>query len=108
MLRPSASCQNAVQGHKTELLCSTPNPRVWRLLEQSFARMPANEDHVVDPQKKHGDDAYSACATQGQDVILMAGQARADAYTISWGNILERDIGLAGWLKKQQQDKVLN
>ena len=70
--------------------------------------MPANDDRVVDPQEELGDDAYSACATQGQDVILMAGQARADAYTASWGHVLERDIGLAGWLRKQQEDKVLN
>ena len=47
--------------------------------------MPANDDRAVDPQEELGDDAYSACATQGQDVILKAGQARADAYNLIGG-----------------------
>ena len=87
MRRPRAPSQNAVQGHKTELPCSMPNLRVGCLHPHSFARMPANDDRVVDPQEELGDDAYSACATQGQDVILMAGQARADAYKFMGKNI---------------------
>ena len=57
--------------------------------------MPANDDRAVDPQEELGDDAYSACATQGQDVILMAGQARADAY-----NFMGEYIRARHWFRR--------